>query len=413
MHMRIKSRILSLLLALSSFMALYGQYGQDPLLGLRVDVVYLASDLLEGREPGTKGEKLAAEYIAHRFQQIGLMPMGDNGGWYQEFEAEYKANPHAAAGEQRQARNVLGYLDNGAEQTVVIGAHYDHLGHGIAGSRSPGEAAIHNGADDNASGVAAILRLAEYLKQGKATSNNYLFIGFSAEEMGLVGSKYFVNNPTINLGKVNYMLNMDMVGMLNEEKVLAINGAGTSPAWQQAIASLSIGGIQAKVSESGIGPSDHTSFYLKDIPALHFFTGQHEHYHKPSDDAELINYRGLLLVTNYIIALIESLDGQGKLAFAKTKDEGQGRQAAKYKVSLGVMPDYVFQGEGMRIDGVLDGRAGAKAGLENGDIILRMGEVEVKDVYGYMEGLSKFEPGDKAKVLIKRGEQTMEKVVEF
>jgi hypothetical protein len=411
--MHIKTWILSFLLVLGSIFSLYGQYAQDPLLGLRVDVVYLASDLLEGREPGTPGEKLAAGYIAHRFQQIGLLPMGDNGGWYQEFEAESRPHPHAASGEKRQARNVIGYLDNGAEQTVVIGAHYDHLGHGIVGSRSAGEAAIHNGADDNASGVAAVLRLAEYLKQGKATGNNYLFIGFSAEEMGLVGSKHFVNNPTINLGKVNYMLNMDMVGMLNEEKVLVINGAGTSPAWQGTIASLSIGGIQAKTSDSGIGPSDHTSFYLKDIPALHFFTGQHEHYHKPSDDSELINYRGLLLVTNYIIALIEELDGQGKLAFTKTKDEGQGRQAAKYKVSLGVMPDYVYQGEGMRIDGVLDGRPGAKAGLENGDIILRLGEVEVKDVYGYMEGLSKFEAGDKAKVIVKRGEQMLEMVVEF
>ncbi|MCB0593081.1 MAG: M28 family peptidase, partial [Phaeodactylibacter sp.] len=230
-----------------------------------------------------------------------------------------------------------------------IGAHYDHLGHGIMGSLYAGDPAIHNGADDNASGVAALLRIAEELKKGRAKNNNYLFMGFSGEEMGLFGSKYFANNPTINLGKVNYMLNMDMVGRLNEEKVLAVNGAGTSPAWKEAIENLSIGGIQAKTTDSGIGPSDHTSFYLKDLPVLHFFTGQHTDYHKPSDDAELVNYKGLMLVTDYILALIDELDGAGKLAFTKTKDEDEGKRAAAFKVTLGVMPDYVYQGEGMRI----------------------------------------------------------------
>ena len=399
--------------ALLSFTFLFGQQSNDPLLGLRVDVVYLSSDLLEGRETGKEGENMAAEYIASRFQDIGLAPKGDGGSWYQSFDVEYRDNPHAASGEARKGKNVIAYLDNGAENTVVIGAHYDHLGHGIMGSLNAGEPAIHNGADDNASGVAAMLRIAEYLKQGKAKNNNYLFIAFSGEEMGLVGSKNFVNNPTINLGKVNYMLNMDMVGRLNEEKVLAISGAGTSPAWKPVIEGLSIGGIVAKTSDSGIGPSDHTSFYLKDIPVLHFFTGQHEDYHKPADDSERINYRGLLQVTDYMIALIEELNNAGKLAFTKTKDESEGRQAAKYKVSLGVMPDYVYSGEGMRIDGVIDGRPGANAGLENGDVIIRLGDVEVKDIYGYMEGLGKFKAGDKATIVIKRGEQVLEKVVEF
>lgn len=408
-----KQRIITLLAALLAFVFAFGQQNSDPLVGLKVDVVYLSSNLLEGRETGKEGEKLAAEYIAHRFREIGLAPKGNGGSWYQEFDLEYRSNPHAEEGEARKGKNVIGYLDNGAETTVVIGAHYDHLGHGIMGSLNAGEPDIHNGADDNASGVAAMLRIAEYLKGGKATANNYLFIGFSGEEMGLFGSKNFVNNPTLNLGKVNYMLNMDMVGRLNEEKVLAINGAGTSPAWKDAIAELSIGGIQPKTSDSGIGPSDHTSFYLKDIPALHFFTGQHEDYHKPADDAERINFQGLLLVSDYIIALIEELNGDGRLAFTKTKDENEGRQAARYKVSLGVMPDYVFTGEGMRIDGVIEGRPGAKAGLENGDVIIRMGDLEIKDIYGYMEGLSKFNAGDKVLILIKRGEEMIEKTVEF
>ncbi|MCB9292165.1 MAG: M28 family peptidase [Lewinellaceae bacterium] len=408
-------KIITLIAALLAFLPLLPgqQMAKDPLLGLRVDVVYLSSDLLEGRETGKEGETMAAQYIAHRFQELGLEPKGADGSWYQNFDFNFKAHPHAETGEPRTGRNVLGYLDNGAEQTVIIGAHYDHLGHGIMGSLNAGDPAIHNGADDNASGVAAMLRIAEELKSGRAKNNNYLFMGFSGEEMGLYGSKYFANNPTFDLAKANYMLNMDMVGRLNEEKVLAVNGAGTSPAWKEVIEGLSIGGIQAKTTDSGIGPSDHTSFYLKDIPVLHFFTGQHTDYHKPSDDAELVNYQGLLLVTDYILALIEELDDNGELAFTKTKDEDESRKAAAFKVTLGVMPDYVYSGEGMRIDGVIDGRPGAKAGLENGDIIIKIGDTEVKDIYGYMEGLGKYKTGDKTIVVVKRGEEVLEKEVEF
>jgi Zn-dependent M28 family amino/carboxypeptidase len=315
--------------------------------------------------------------------------------------------------ESREARNVIGYLDNAAEQTVVIGAHYDHLGHGIMGSRHTGGPAIHNGADDNASGVALMLRLAEKLADGAAGNNNYLFIAFSGEEMGLFGSKYFVNNPTINLSRVNYMLNMDMVGRLNEEKVLSVNGAGTSPAWDEVLSSLSIGGIQAVTSASGIGPSDHTSFYLEDIPVLHFFTGQHDDYHKPEDDAELVNYQGLLLTADYILALIQELDDDGALEFSKTKDEQESRRAADYKVTLGVMPDYVFQGEGMKIDGVMDGRPAAKAGIKDGDIVIELGGKKVKDIYAYMEALAQFEAGDKTQVVVKRGEEELEMEVQF
>lgn len=389
------------------------QMVKDPLLGLKVDVVYLSSDLLEGRETGKEGEAMAAQYIASRFEELGLAPKGAEGSWYQPFDFNYKEHPHAEQGEPRTGRNVLGYLDNGAEYTVIIGAHYDHLGHGIMGSLNAGGPAIHNGADDNASGVAAMLRIAEELKNGRAKHNNYLFMGFSGEEMGLYGSKYFANNPALGLGKVNYMLNMDMVGRLNEEKVLAVNGAGTSPSWKEAIEGLSVGGIQAKTSDSGIGPSDHTSFYLKDIPVLHFFTGQHTDYHKPSDDAELVNYQGLLLVTDYILALVDELDDAGKITFTKTKDEDESRKAASFKVTLGVMPDYVYNGEGMRIDGVIDGRPGARAGLENGDIIIKIGDTEVKDIYGYMEGLGKFKAGDKTTVVVRRGEEILEKEVEF
>lgn len=384
-----------------------------PTLGIQVDVVYLSSDLLQGRRTGTEGEIAASEYIAARFEEIGLVPKGENGSWFQPFDYKYSANPHSQEkGEEGVGRNIVAFLDNQAEHTVIIGAHYDHLGMGLPGaSLHAGEPAIHNGADDNASGVAAMLNLAKELKTNGNKGNNYLFIGFSGEEMGLYGSKYFVENPTIDMSAVNYMLNMDMVGRLNEEKTLAVYGAGTSPVWKEVLEKVDVAGINIKTTDSGIGPSDHTSFYLKDLPVLHFFTGQHGDYHKPSDDSELINYKGINDVSNFILAIIDRVDANGKLEFTKTKDEQQ--QGASFKVTLGVMPDYVYDGEGMKIDAVLDDRPAKKAGIEGGDIIVKIGDLEVKNIYDYMEGLSKFEKGQSTEVKVKRGKKTLKKKVTF
>lgn len=404
--------IFSFAITLLSIFTLSAQYDAEVMHNLRVDVVYLASDYLAGRETGTKGEDLAAEYIAMRFKDAGLSPKGSE-EWLQPFDFNFNPNPHEATGEPRTGKNVIGYLNNKAKNTVIIGAHYDHLGHGHFGSRHTGEADIHNGADDNASGVAVMLRLADYLAAGNAKNNNYLFIAFSGEEMGLYGSKYFVNQPTIKLEKANYMLNLDMVGRLNSQKVLAINGSGTSPEWEEAFAKLDINGITVKTSKSGIGPSDHTSFYLKDIPAIHFFSGQHTDYHKPEDDSELVNFAGMYDISEYLIALIEKLNNKGKIAFTKTKDENQGRKAAAFKVTLGIMPDYVYSGSGMRIDAVIDGRVAAKAGIENGDVVIKMGDREVKDIYDYMEGLADFKTGDKTIVVVERQGERIEKIVTF
>ncbi len=383
---------------------------------LTVDLVYLSSDFLEGRNTGTLGEERAARYIATRFEEIGLKPYGQYGSWFQPFPFKERSNPHAAnATPPREGvgKNVIAYLDNNSDNTVIIGGHYDHLGYGGNGSRATGEPAIHNGADDNASGIAALLALAEYFKNSDAKENNYLFLAFSGEEMGLFGSKHFVGDPTIELGKVNYMINMDMIGRLNEEKVLAINGAGTSPVWKETLEKIDVDGIKAKTSDSGIGPSDHTSFYLKDIPVLHFFTGQHMDYHKPEDDAHLINFEGLYSVTNYIIELIHELDDDGKLAFTKTKDESKDQKAASFKVTLGVMPDYVYDGVGMRIDGIIDDRPAQKAGLKGGDILVKIGDLEVKDIYDYMKGLSMFNKGEKTTVVVKRGDEKVTTEVVF
>ena len=317
---------------------------------------------------------------------------------------------------KRIGHNVIGYMDNGAATTVIVGAHFDHLGYGedANSSLSTGERLIHNGADDNASGTAALIELARILKTSKAKSNNYLFIAFSGEELGLFGSKYFTENPTIDLKAINYMINMDMVGRLNDStKTLAVGGYGTSPQWATVInAQDKKLPFVIKIDSSGSGPSDHTSFYRKDIPVLFFFTGQHKDYHRPGDDADKINYEGELKIINYINTIINNLNKQNKkLAFLKTKEVQSGMSS--FKVTLGIMPDYTFSGAGVRADGVSDGRPAAKAGLKAGDVIVSLGENIVSSMETYMQALNKFNKGDKTKVKYKRGNETLESEIQF
>jgi C-terminal processing protease CtpA/Prc len=207
------------------------------------------------------------------------------------------------------------------------------------------------------------------------------------------------------------MINMDMVGRLNEENALAINGTGTSPEWKDIIEDIRIDSLKLITSESGIGPSDHTSFYLKDMPVLHFFTGQHEDYHKPSDDADKINYEGIYVVTAYIDSLISRLDENEKLAFTKTKDESS--DTPRFTVTLGVVPDYMFDGNGMRIDGVSEDKPAMKAGLLAGDVVIKLGEIEVTDMMSYMKALSEFKKGDATEVVVRRGEEDLTYPIQF
>ena len=317
--------------------------------------------------------------------------------------------------------NVIGYNDNKAENTIVIGAHHDHLGQGQHGSsremENPND--IHNGADDNASGTAALFELAKALKCSKKwnNNNNYLFIAFSGEELGLIGSKYFVAHPTIDLKKVNYMVNMDMVGMLNEDKSLIINGVGTSPAFPKTISELEDGkeGIGAVTqSQSGVGPSDHTSFYLQGIPAIHYFTGAHEHYHKPSDDVENLNYEGEVFVIGYILDMIKGLNDDGRLEFTKTKDESDnGKKRTKLKVTLGVLPSYDYDGEGLGVDGVVEGKPAQKAGIQAKDVIISVAGHSIVDIYDYMEAMGELNPGDKVEVGVLRDGKPMTVDVQF
>ena len=513
---------------------------------LKSEIGYLADDKLEGRRTGTRGEKLAYEFISKEFAKTKLTPKGDNNSFIQEFEVnegrqvdsstylfingkklelekdffplsfspdgtlqahsleapplgdvrgliwfwdlKYKLeensnNPHfdlmdaikskvteavskgataillyntssindelkfepkaktetakipviyitkeakqrflerddqvqqvkinvLITDKKRMGHNVVGYIDNGAATTVIIGAHYDHLGYGEDhNSLYTGTIPqIHNGADDNASGTAALIEMGRLLKRTGPKDNNYLLISFSGEELGLFGSKYFAEHPTIDLDKANYMINMDMVGRLNDSTHgLSIGGYGTSPEWG-ALLTQKDPFFTIKFDSSGSGPSDHTSFYRKGIPVLFFFTGIHSDYHKPSDDADKINYNGELAVIKYIFHLVSETAGKGKFAFTKTR-ESQSMGKSSFKVTLGIMPDYTYSGSGVRVDGVSEGKLAQRTGIKAGDVIVQLGDHKFTDVQTYMEALSKFKKGDPTKVKLKRGEQEME-----
>ncbi|WP_432411844.1 M28 family peptidase [Rasiella sp. SM2506] len=389
---------------------------------MKEDVFALADDSFNGRQTGTDGELQAAKYIENRFIEIGLQPKGDNKNYTQTFTFRPSSNPHEQAeytglkGDSTlTGTNVVAFLDNDAETTVVIGAHYDHLGMGGEGSLyREKKAAIHNGADDNASGVAVLLNLAEKLKnapRAESKGNNYLFIAFSGEEMGLLGSNYFVKNSTVPITSISYMINMDMVGRLNAENTIAVHGVGTSPIFKQTLFANNNDTFNIAEHNSGIGPSDYTSFYLVDIPVLHFFTGQHEDYHKPGDDAEKLNYEGMKKISAYIFAIITDLRDTKKLAFRKTKNESE--EVPRFKVGLGVVPDYLFTGKGMRIDGISEDKPAQKAGLQKGDVVIKLGEFEVTDMMSYMKALATFEEGQTTQVVIKRDKAEQEVAVTF
>lgn len=301
---------------------------------------------------------------------------------------------------KRKAKNVAGFINNNAANTVILGAHYDHLGYGEDGGALDTGRIIHNGADDNASGTAALIELTRMLKKTAPKQNNYLILNFSGEEMGTLGSKYWADNPSVAITP-NYMINMDMVGRYDTSHKLTIGGFGTSPVWGEVLTAEK-NNLALKFDSTGSGPSDHAVFYRKDIPVLFLFTGSHSDYHKATDDWNKINYNGEKDIVKMVYHIIELADNKGKFAFTKTNDAQPGRATA-FKVSLGVIPDYGYSGTGLRIDGVSPGKLAEKIGLQAGDVLLQLGEFKFVDINSYMSSLSKFNKGDKTQLRIKRG----------
>ncbi|HPH82901.1 MAG TPA: M28 family peptidase [Flavobacteriales bacterium] len=385
----------------------------DPKLIVK-HISVLASDSLRGRGTGTEDERNAADYVIAQWKAAGIKPKGEKDSWFQEFD--FNAGMHGKGGRSGKTNNIIGFLDNKAATTIIIGAHMDHLGDGSDGHSLDAHAKgqIHNGADDNASGTTGVIELARFYGMNKETEKfNFLFICFSGEELGLLGSEYYANHPTIDLAHVNCMINMDMIGRLKTDKpVLEVSGVGTAAEWMDMVKSFSSAAMEIKCDSAGVGPSDHTSFYNKQIPVLHFFTGTHSDYHKPSDDVEKINAQGEEAVLMVISGVIAKLPTDHKLAFLKTRNPSMG-SASAFKVTLGIMPSYAEDAAGLKVEAVLDDKAAFKAGMKDGDIITQMGDIKVTGIQSYMEGLGKFSKGDKTKVTVLRGKETLVLDVEF
>ncbi|MFA6676730.1 MAG: M28 family peptidase [Bacteroidales bacterium] len=391
-------------------------------------VSYLASDSLQGRFPGTAGNNAAADYIAMNFKNAGLEPI-----------AQIQALPNSTAKTQAsdiassyllpftartskgifRTQNVAGFV-KGTDSTmchevVIIGAHYDHLG--LGGPESPSREkdtiAVHNGADDNASGCASVITLAyEFAKH--PTKRSLLFIDFSAEEMGLIGSKAFTRDMdfyNFGMDSVSYMamVNADMIGHLKKGH-FSIDGTGTSPLSPKIVSDLS-DELHISQGKSGYGASDHTSFYLKHIPVFFVHTPATVDYHTPADDADKLNYNGMDSVIFVMQKLVKKLGNMtDSLPFTNSEIEAEGasHHGTKMKVKLGLMPDVTGSCEyGMSADIVVKGKAAYKGGMRSGDIILSINDRPVKNVYVYMDILSHINPGQVIQVKIKRKDKEM------
>ena len=289
------------------------------------------------------------------------------------------------------AFNVVGILEGSdpklKSEYIVLGAHYDHLGHGTDTSLAPNSRDIHYGADDNASGTAALMELARILSaERKQLRRSIVFAAFTAEESGLIGSKAYVNQPPVPLAQTVAMLNMDMVGRLRDRK-LNVGGIGTSPEFRKLVESLNKGVFALQLNEDGFGPSDHSSFYSKQVPVLFFFTGSHEDYHKPSDTADKINYDGQASIVTFVAEIARALDrADARPTYVLAKTQSQGRSSG-FRVYLGTVPNYSESEDGMLIDAVREDSPASKSGLKAGDKIVRLAGRDIKNVYDYTYAL--------------------------
>ena len=325
----------------------------------------------------------------------------------------------------KKTQNVLAMLPGNdpvlKSEYIVIGAHYDHLGMGGpgSGSRRPDTVAVHNGADDNASGVASIIEVVEKMASIRNDlKRSVIFIAFGAEEMGLLGSKFFTDNPMVNIKEVKAMLNLDMVGSLNKQtKALTVGGTGTAIGLSDLVNQLADSTkLIVKQSTEGYGPSDHASFYMKDIPVLFFFTGVTEEYHTPNDIVDSLNIPGQKVVSNYAYDLAMAIDTRSEAlvyqeAGPKVKMDG-GRRSLK--VTLGIMPDFASDNKnGLRADMVIKDRPAYRAGMQNGDIIIAMDGKPVGDIYEYMARLKEFKKGQRISIDVMRGDEKIVLIVEL
>ncbi len=372
----------------------------------------LASDSLEGRRTGAPGAEKAARYIASEFKRIGLTAYNPviadlpyHPSYYQPFDFSEHALDSTKHG-RTNGMNVVGFLKGSDpaldSQYVVLGAHYDHLGYGGPFALDSVHA-IHYGADDNASGVCALLEIAENLANEKVRpKRSIVFISFSGEEEGLFGSDYFTNNPMAPLANVQAMINMDMVGRM-QDSTLIVQGLGTSPSFRSMIDSLNTPAqFHLRYFQTGTGPSDHAKFYDKNLPVLFFFTGFHEDYHKATDTKEKINSVGEARIAKYVESVLLDLAGRpDKIAFTRPVGDTE-QKAASFGVYVGGVPDYGYDGDGIRISEIREHSPAQDAGLLKDDIIVKFDEMNIKTIYDYTNALAKHHPGDKVQMTVQR-----------
>jgi hypothetical protein len=372
-------------------------------------VTFLASPEREGRGVGSAGLRQAAEYIAQRFAAAGLTPGGNDGGWFQVVEV-----PSGPDGEPAEVVNVIGYLEGSkaewSDQSVVVGAHYDHLGRGWPDVHDGDEGEIHTGADDNASGVAVLLELANNLASADRPSRNLVFVAFSAEEAGRIGSRHYVERggpfPTSGIRSV---VNLDTVGRLFDQKV-SILGTGTADEWQHIFRGSSfVTGVESRNVPDSAEGSDQMSFIERGIPGVQIFTQAHLDYHRPTDTAEKIDVAGLVKVATLVKEAVAYLAGREdplSVTIEGTATETAAKPASAApsgrKVRFGTIPDFAFQGPGAKIDSVTPGSPAEKAGLRQGDILIQIGEQKIASLREFSAALKTLEPDQTVRATVLR-----------
>ena len=375
----------------------------------KAHITYLSSDGLAGRSSGTPGDRLAKDYIVNHFTNAG-----GSAERFVEVQEHYVSKSRLKPKNKVKTYNIIATLPGNDKKLkneyVVIGAHYDSVKNTLG--------LIHNGADDNGSGTSMVLELFEKFASENNHKRTLVFMAFGGEELGLLGSKHYVNNPTIDLSKVQLMVNLDMVGRMDEENNVELGG---SPSAKNFSSKLHPFFVNSKINIIDLGKgifsrSDHYNFYKKDIPVLFFFTGIHPDYHTATDDEDKINYDGMMEISKIVEPIIaEFANVEERLVFETMEEEEQEKMQSpsKMKVTLGIMPDYAFDDKGVKADSVIDNRPGQKAGMIDGDIVIKIKDFDIVDIYKYMEALSKIESGAKTQITVLRDKEEIVLDVQF
>jgi acetylornithine deacetylase/succinyl-diaminopimelate desuccinylase-like protein len=371
---------------------------------LKGHVRYLASDSLGGRRVGTPGIDQAAEYIANHFESTGLEPLFD-GSYYQDFDLDYGL-VDTTSQDTLIIRNVGGIIKGTdlAGEYVVVGAHYDHLGYGDIASSTPGRREVHNGADDNASGVASVLEIARAAIEAGSPRRSIAFVCFTAEELRTIGSEYYCKNPPHSIDSTVAMINLDTVGRLEDSRLIVF-GARSATEFSDILAEANSDYSLELIEKKEIyGFSDQNPFYARGIPSLHFFTGAYDDYHSPDDDWENLNYEGLEVLTSFVAGFALRLaSNTGELTPVIDSEEPSGATTSRGRGAfLGIIPDFAYSGTGVGTKGAVPGSPAETAGFTDGDVITSIDRVPIADLKGLMNTLAEKSPGDEIEIRVRR-----------